>query len=455
MTQSLWCHRVLLEDGWHEDVALSLDPNGVIREIEPRRRLPTDECLDGVVVPGMPNLHSHGFQRAIAGLGGSRQSRHDSFWSWRERMYRTAKRITPQQLSDCMGGVYLSMLKAGYTSCAEFHYLHHDVDGRPYDDPAELGRRVVAAASQAGIGLTLLPVLYCRSGFDSAEVTPEQRRFAHTPERFIQLVQAYEKLVEQNPLLHIGFAPHSLRAVSETDLGETLPYLMQPGRPVHMHIAEQPLEVEDCQRHLGARPVQWLADHVSLDSRWCLVHATHTTATELDTMAVAGVTVGLCPTTEADLGDGFFAAEAWRDHGGSFGIGSDSNLRIDPAEELRLLESGQRLRTGLRNVLASEHLSCGRYLYQAACEGGGRALGRKVGVIQKGFRADLVTLDDQHPLLAGLQGDTLLDSYVFAGGADLIHSVYVAGKCLVNQGRHRDDEQIEQRFSSCMQALRQ
>ena len=444
--RSIWCGKALLEDGWHEQTILSLDESGRITGLTAGPSGSADERLRGVVIPGMPNLHCHSFQYLMAGLTGAKGAHDDSFWSWRKAMYRLAGQVTPDQIEACAGWLYLEMLRKGYTACAEFHYLHHDPQANPYANPAETGARVVAAADVCGLGLTLLPVLYCRSGFGADGPEPEQRRFIHTPESFAALVDACRDMLGGRPLFNLGLAPHSLRAVSRRELLWLLETCWQPGMPFHIHIAEQRSEVEQCVHHLGARPIAWLLEHCPVDPHWCLVHATHSTREELAGMAERGAVAGLCPTTEADLGDGFFEAKVWQGLGGSFGIGSDSNVRVSPTEELRMLEYGARLRGGSRNVLADHDRSCGRLLYESACVGGGVALGQPVGKIAPGYRADLVVLDDEHPMLQGVPGDAVLDSYVFAGTEDMIRSVHVAGREVLDRGRHRQEDHLQRRF---------
>ena len=450
----LYCARVLLADGWQRNISLHIDDHGMISDVSFKRAAEPAQTIQGPVIPGMPNLHSHGFQRLIAGLTGRRAACEDSFWTWRESMYRMTERITPEQLQGCLGGVYLHMLRNGYTACAEFHYLHHAPGGQTYQNPAEMSERVMAAAQETGIGLTHLPVLYCRSGFGAETVNEQQLRFYNGLDAYLSLLDACGALIHDKDTCRLGLAPHSLRAVDGETLGALIGAAWEPGVPVHIHIAEQPLETEDCLAHTSARPVEWLTAKFDVGPDWCLVHATHMSSQELVAAAGCGAVAGLCPTTEADLGDGFFAAREWIDAGGVFGVGSDSNLRISPMEELRLLEFGERLRSGQRNVLADEDRSCGRFLYEHACAGGAQALGQPVGRIAPGLRADLVELDGSDPRLVGLSGDELLDTYVFTGDSSMIRSVYVAGDCLLDQGHHRGEEDLERSFARTMRELR-
>lgn len=452
MSHTIHCDRALLENGWDRDVLVTVDDSGLIVGVTRAPAESADEQLSGLVIPGMPNLHSHGFQALMRGLSGRRSPSGDSFWSWREHMYRLAARLDPDQLRATMGLLYAEMLESGYTSCAEFHYLHHAPDGGAYDDPASMSHAVIDAAQAAGIGLTHLPVLYTRSGFGAAEVNPGQIRFRHTVDSFMDLLQAVRARAVESPLVVAGIAPHSLRAVSRVQLDALLPEAR--GMPVHLHIAEQPLEVAECEANLGARPLTWLLDHCPVGPDWCLVHATHITSAEAQRASVTLAVAGLCPTTEADLGDGIFSADAWIPQGGRFGVGSDSNLRVSPREELRLLEFTQRLASGGRNLLADAERSCGRFLYERAATGGAQALGQPVGRIAVGCRADLVELDRAHPLLQRLDGDACLDTYIFGGDRDMIRSVRVAGRLRVEGGRHLERDELAPAGQRVMAELR-
>lgn len=312
---------------------------------------------------------------------------------------------------------------------------------------------LLAAADATGMALTLLPVLYCRSRFGAQTVSDHQKRFFNTPEGFMELLLDCARQIAHHPRHRLGWAPHSLRAVSGDQLATVLNAEPARGLPLHIHVAEQTAEVDECLSHYGARPVQLLLDRYPVDSHWCLVHATHMHETELRAAARSGAIAGLCPTTEADLGDGFFDAGQWLASGGKFGIGSDSNLRISVSEELRLLEFGCRLRTQQRNVLADEGRSCGRSLFQRAAEGGAEALGQPVGRIEIGCRADLVELDSRHVLLADRGKDTVLDSWVFAGGQSMVRSVWVGGELRVVDGRHLAKDEIEKPFRRAMREL--
>ncbi|NND45068.1 MAG: formimidoylglutamate deiminase [Xanthomonadales bacterium] len=451
--RGIWCAKALLPGGWCESVRLVLTADGVIRSVVEAPAAQGDVVLPGITIPGMPNAHSHGFQRLMTGLTGQLREGGDSFWGWRNTMYTLANRISPEQLADCMAFVYMEMLLAGYTSCVEFHYLHHQPDGRAYGQAAEMSLRVLAAADAAGISVTLAPVLYQVSGFGAAGPEAHQRRFSQSLDAYLALLDDCRHQLEGRPLHRLGVAPHSLRAVPLDALRALTGALPENDTPIHIHVAEQPAEVEACLEAHGARPVELLLDRVGLDRRWCLVHATHVTADECTRAARSGAVAGVCPSTEADLGDGFFGTPAWLDAGGRLAIGSDSNLRISPSEELRLLEFAARLRTGTRQVLRSPEQACGRFLYEHAAHGGAQALGQAVGQLDTGHRADLVELDAEHPLLVGRSQDEWLESYVFGGHEGMIRSVFVGGEQRVAEGRHPAEAALRERFASVTRAL--
>jgi formimidoylglutamate deiminase len=400
----------------------------------------------------MPNLHSHAFQYLLAGRTGHRGTNEDSFWTWRNLMYRLVEQMQPGQFEAVTAWCYLQLLKGGYTSVAEFHYVHNSKNGTPYADRAEMAKRVVSAAAQSGIGLTLLPVLYCYSDFGEQPLQPKQKVFANNLDTYLEILEQVRKNAEPGNPLYCGVAPHSLRAVSEPLLQELLTAL-PAGQPWHIHIAEQRDEVEACMRFYGKRPVDWLLEHFPVDKHWCLVHATHMTDTELQRAAASGAVAGLCPTTESDLGDGIFAAVDWQGAGGAWGIGSDSNLRTTVAEELRLLEFTQRLRDQQRNLMAGIDASVGDSLFDAALSGGARVVGQPVGRLEPGYRADLVQLDNNHPLLSGGGFDGILDRYIFANSEQMIRRVLVAGEIVIDDGRHRHEDTIRKAFDAVVAAL--
>jgi formimidoylglutamate deiminase len=410
------------------------------------------ESIGQWVLPGMPNLHSHAFQRAMAGLAERKGRVDDSFWSWRETMYAFAARIGPDELQAIAAQLYVEMLKAGYTRVCEFHYLHHQPDGTPYAQPEAMSLALIEAAREAGIGLTLLPVLYISGGFDGRALSARQRRFGHAVDAYLRLLESLRG--QQGDDLRVGIALHSLRAVPEAALREVLSSELAQSEPIHIHIAEQVGEVQDCLATRGARPVEWLFDHAGVDARWCLVHATHLTEAETVQLARSGAVAGLCPTTEANLGDGLFPLAAYRDAGGTLGIGSDSHISISPVEELRWLEYGQRLSTRHRNIAARhEGESVGETLWRAALRGGTQASGLPVGALQPGARADLIVLDDSSPLLAARDERAVLDSFLFAGNTPLVRDVMVGGRWQVRGFQHRDEARIAARYRATVAAL--
>ena len=455
---SLHAPRALLPSGWARDVRVSVSSRGHIAGVDshapPRDG---DQVLrDQVLLPAPGNLHSHAFQRALAGrTQAASDAGQDSFWSWRRAMYRFVDRLTPDLVEAITAQAQAEMLEAGFAAVAEFHYLHHGVAGAGYDDPAETSCRVMAAALESGIGLTLLPVLYSASGADGRPPTPRQRRFACDVDRFEGLWTRAADALRSGPAdWRLGVAAHSLRAVPPGGLAA----LLEAHRdgPIHLHIAEQIAEVDEVRAALGTTPVAWLLDHHEVDQRWCLVHATHMTDIECDRLAASGAVAGLCPITEADLGDGLFPARRFLAAGGEFGVGSDSNVSISLAGELQLLEYGQRLATRERNVLCQAPRSTARTLFDVACAGGARALGRDSGAIEVGRVADLLTLDASPagPLaLDHLAGDELLDGWVFSTRAGAVSEVWSAGRHLVRGGRHVARDAIAARYRRAVARL--
>ncbi|MEP6784407.1 MAG: formimidoylglutamate deiminase [Sphingomonadales bacterium] len=447
--QAWHVRRALLPAGWARDVRITI-ADGHIGQIAPETpERPGDVRID-IGIPAIGNLHSHAFQRAMAGLTEISGSEGDSFWSWRSLMYRFVDRISPDMMEAIAAYAYIEMLEAGFCHVGEFHYLHHDLDGRGYADPAEMASRISAAATASGIGLTLLPVFYAQGGFGAQAPSDAQRRFLNDPDGYARIVEGCRAATHGRPDQSVGIAPHSLRAVTPDQLAAILP--LAHGAPVHIHIAEQLREVEDCLAWSGARPVQWLLDNADVDDRWCLVHATHIDDDELAAIVRTGAVVGLCPITEANLGDGIFPASAFVRAGGRYGIGSDSNVRIDLTEELRLLEYGQRLHARGRNMLAAPGLSTGRSLLGAACEGGARALGVAGGLVA-GASADIVTLRQDDSGFVGRAGDALLDTLIFARGQAGIADAWRGGKRLVVDGRHIGRDAIEARYRQALTEL--
>jgi formimidoylglutamate deiminase len=445
---ALFAAHAWLPGGWRRNVLLEWDAAGTLLRVTPD--LPQAPAgvaqAAGPLVPGMPNLHSHAFQRAMAGLTEYRGKPADSFWSWRDLMYRFAARLTPDELGAVARWLYVEMLKAGYTSVCEFHYVHHAAGGQAYGNRAELALRVVDAAAETGIGMTMLPVLYQHSGFGAQAPRDDQRRFINTPEQLLAIIETLRRERPEQGMLRHGVAPHSLRAVSQASLRTLLDGLdaLAPGAPVHIHIAEQTAEVEACVATEGARPVQWLFDRFEVNQRWCLVHATHIDAQETALLARSGAVAGLCLTTEANLGDGLFPAHDYLEQQGVFGVGSDSHIGVDWRAELRLLEYGQRLARRQRNVLASaQRAQVADRLFEAALAGGARATGRAVGALEAGARADWLVLDPEHPHLAQHGSATWLSSVVFCEqGETPILDVYVGGTRIVEGRRHRDEARL-------------
>jgi formimidoylglutamate deiminase len=451
LSRELFFEQALLPSGWARNVRLTV-ADGTIRAVCPSARRDGAELMRGIAVPGLPNLHSHAFQRGMAGLAECRGPGADSFWTWREVMYRFLDRLTPDQVETIAAFAYLEMLEAGFTAVGEFHYLHHDVDGAPYGDIGEMAARISAAAAETGIGLTLLPSFYGYGGFGARTPAPGQRRFFNDPDRFLRLLARTREIAAQVPGARLGIAPHSLRAVTP----ETLQIVCEalPAGPIHIHAAEQTREVDECVTALGARPVEWLLDHAEVDKRWCVIHATHSTEREISALASSGAVAGLCPLTEASLGDGIFNAVGYVGADGRFGIGTDSNIQIDAGAELRQLEYGQRLTRRARNVLAVQAgQSTGRRLVEAALAGGAQALQRPIGALAAGLRADIVLLDGEHPDFACRHGDQWLDAWIFVAGRAAVSSVLIGGDLVVEAGRHRLRPTIEARYKRAVATL--
>lgn len=450
---AFFAERALLPNGWANDVRLEVDAAGVLTHVQAGSHADGAERLGGPLLPGMPNLHSHAFQRAMAGLAEVAGNPNDSFWTWRDLMYRLVGKISPDQLGIIARQLYIEMLKAGYTSVAEFHYVHHDTDGAPYADPAELALRISQAASAAGIGLTLLPVLYSHSGFGGQAPNDGQRRFINSTENYLSLQSRLQPLLAGRPNQALGLCFHSLRAVTPGQIHEVLA-ASDRDCPVHIHIAEQQKEVDDCLSWSGARPLQWLYENVEVDQRWCLVHATHADAREVSLMSRSRAIAGLCLTTEANLGDGIFPAVDFLAQGGRLGIGSDSHVSLSVVEELRWLEYGQRLRDQRRNRLyRPDQPMVGRTLFDGALEGGAQALGQPVGTLDVGKRADWLVLDGNDPYLATASGDGILNRWLFAGGDRQVRDVMVGGQWVVRDGHHAEEEESARAFTQVLREL--
>ncbi|MCB5174186.1 formimidoylglutamate deiminase [Microvirga lenta] len=449
--QRLLLDHALLPGGWARDVAVDVE-NGTFAAVRPDSSSEGRERITGIALPGLPNLHSHTFQRGMAGLAETRGPEGDSFWTWRQVMYRFLGNLTPENVEAIAAHAMMEMLEAGFTALAEFHYLHHGTDGRAYDNPAELAERIAAAAAATGMGLTLLPVFYAQGGFGGVPPGEGQRRFISDVAMYERLVRGARRAVAGLDDARVGIAPHSLRAVTPHSLREILSTTTEG--PIHIHIAEQVKEVEDCLAWSGQRPVAWLLDHAAVDARWCLIHATHLDESETRNLAATRAVAGLCPLTEANLGDGIFEGVGFLQAGGRFGVGSDSNVEISASGELKQFEYSQRLKYRARNILAQhEGQSTGGVLYRGALEGGAAALNRRIGAIEEGCRADVVVLDAAHPDLAALSGDRWLDAYIFVAGKTAIDRVIVGGKEVVVNGRHHARESIVARYTSAMRQV--
>lgn len=450
-TETIHAAQALLASGWARNVTVRID-GGRIASVTPDT-VPSGRRV-GVLLPAPVNLHSHTFQRAMAGMTETRGATSDSFWTWRQRMYAFLDHLTPEDVEAIAAHAMVEMAEAGYAAVAEFHYLHHQAGGVAYDDLAELSGRIAAAADQTGLGLALLPVLYQQGGCDGRALGAGQVRFGNDTDRFARLWQgAAGHLAHLPPDTRLGVAPHSLRAVSQEGLAAALALVPQDA-PVHMHLAEQMAEVDEVRSHLGARPVEWVLANTGVGPRWCLIHCTQMESHETAGLAASGAVAGLCPVTEANLGDGIFDGVGWQAGGGAFGVGTDSNVQITLGGELRLYEYSQRLKHRGRAMLAAPDRSTGRVLWDGAAQGGAQAAGRAAGAIEAGLWADLVALDGDHLALDGRQGDEVLDAAIFATDAGLVTDLWSAGRHIVQAGRHIARERIEARFRATMRRLR-
>ncbi|QIG47530.1 formimidoylglutamate deiminase [Nordella sp. HKS 07] len=447
----------LLPSGWQTDVVLTVDAQGLIETVETGNSDKTITTLTGFAIPAVPNVHSHAHQRLMTGLAEVAGPGADSFWTWREVMYGFALKLSPEDLQAVAAQLYVETLKSGSTVIGEFQYLHHQPDGSAYAEPAELTLRCLAAAEEAGIAITLLPTLYAYGGFGGQAPTPGQRRFFNGAERYLDILATLQKAIKDKPLHRLGISPHSLRAVTKELLSDVIAGLDRMGKkdaPIHIHVAEQTKEVDDCLAWSGARPVQYLIDNFDLSSRWCGIHATHMTADETERMATSGMIAGLCPTTEANLGDGIFPADRFLKGRGAIAIGSDSHISVSPAEDLRQLEYSQRLRDRTRNALAAgPGQSTGRTLLDQVLAGGAQSMTQPVGALKVGLRADIAVLDEEHPALIGRSGDKVIDSWIFSGGNPCVRDVFVAGRQVVEAGRHIHEDAIKKNFRAAVKRL--
>ena len=430
----IFASKILTSSGWKENITVEINADGHIE------KLGTDtkeyDHHVGCLLPAPVNAHSHSFQRAMSGLTEYRgPNPKDSFWTWRKLMFKFLKQLDPDIVEAIAAFVQMEMLEAGFSTNVEFHYLHHSESGRPYDDIAEMSQRIISAANQSGIGLTLLPVFYQYGGCDLRALEDGQRRFGNNLDQFQTLFQRVSKILETSPPdTFLGLAPHSLRAVDPKDLIELVNIAEK--KPIHMHLAEQVAEVDEVKEFLGARPVEWVMENLDISNQWCMIHCTQMEPHEVKMLAKTQAVAGLCPITESSLGDGIFEGANWMSNNGNIAIGSDSNVRISLSEELRTLEYSQRLRDRSRAVLANSHQSTGRRLFEGICKGGAQAAGRKTGLIKEGYLADLLALNTNHVDLERHKEDTLLDSYIFSGDDRMISDVWSAGRHLVKDGEH-------------------
>lgn len=446
--KTIHAKHALLPDGWADNVVITIGDDGRIASVDTVAAGTATNA--GIVLPAPVNAHSHAFQRAMAGLTERRGADpRDSFWTWRQLMYRFMDRLMPDHLQAITAFVQMEMLEAGYATSVEFHYVHHQPGGTPYDNIAEMSEQIASAAATSGIGLCLLPVHYQFGGSDGRALGPGQVRFGNDRDRFHRLHDAAGQALKALPVdSTLGVAAHSLRAVSRKDL-KTLGERFAEG-PIHLHLAEQTAEVDEVRAEWDARPVEWVLDNLDVDERWCLIHLTQMQQHETEALARTGAIAGLCPVTESNLGDGIFDGNRWLDHGGRVAIGSDSNVRITLAEELRTLDYSQRLRDGTRAALATAEHSTGRRLYDAMLQGGVHAAGRETGTIEPGKWADLLALDDSSIHFAGRSGDSLLDSWIFAGDDRLVTDVWSAGRHMVRNGSHIDHAGIEAAYRKAL-----
>lgn len=444
----LWFETALLPGGWARHVRVETD-GGCIARIETDAPPMASDERHAVAIPGLANVHSHAFQRGMAGLAERRGPAADDFWTWREVMYRFLDRLMPEDVHAIAALAYVEMLERGFTRVGEFHYLHHDASGKPYADLAAMARAIVTAAKDSGIGLTLLPVFYAHGNFGAVTPVSGQRRFLSDIDSFARLFESCRAAISDLPDANIGVAPHSLRAVSPDELPEVA--ALAPAGPVHIHAAEQVKEVNDCIAWSGARPVDWLLDHAGVNASWTLIHATHMTKQEASRLAETRAVAGICPITEANLGDGVFPAEDYLARNGRFALGTDSNVQIDAAAELRALEYAQRLTRLARNLWTSNpDTSTGAALFEGALAGGAQSLGIASGM-REGASADILTLDPDDPTLCGRSGNTILDSWIFAGAK--IACVWRRGERVVSAGRHHARTLVEDRYRRVLQRL--
>lgn len=450
-SQKLHFSSALTATSWADDVVIDIDSDGMIEKVETKANGGTS--IKGVALPAVPNVHSHAHQRFMMGLAERAGPGADSFWTWREIMYGFALRLAPEDLEAVAAQLYVEMLKAGFSVVGEFQYLHHQPDGTPYDNPAEMSLRCLTAAEQAGIAITILPTFYAYGGLGGKAPTEGQRRFINNTDRFLRIYKELQPVTAGHALRRLGVSPHSLRAIAPRPLQEIIDSI-ESNSPIHIHVAEQIKEVDACVAFIGHRPVAMLLKHFDVSDRWTVIHATHMTLDETTRLAESSAIVGLCPTTEANLGDGIFPAVDYLKAGGFISIGSDSHISVSPADDIRQLEYSQRLRDRTRNALASgPGQSTGRTLFDAILKGGAKSVVQPVGAIAPGHRADIVVLDDEHPSLIGRAGDALLDTWIFSSGNACVKDVFVAGEHLVQDRHHIREEEVERVFRAAVKRL--
>jgi formimidoylglutamate deiminase len=454
---TLFARDALLPGGWARDVLLEWDERGVLTRVQPMRAQGAAPLAGGPLLPGMSNVHSHAFQRAMAGLAELRGHPTDDFWTWREEMYRLVTHVTPEDLEAIATYLYVEMLEHGYTAVGEFHYLHHDRDGKPFADRAEMSNRIINAGQASGIALTLMPVLYAHGGFGHKPLAPAQKRFGGDAQFVASLVSELRGFHLPHPTLRFGVAPHSVRAVDALLLTELvdLATRMDATMPIHMHVSEQTGEVADCVATHGTTPLDWIADLVPIDAHWCFIHATHLTHLEMRRLEASGAAAGLCPVTEANLGDGIFEFDRWFEANAPWCIGGDSHVSVSPFEELRALEYSQRLRQRVRNVAASEEApDVAANLWRQAAQGGARALRQECGALEAGRRADFVVLDGADTDFEALAASAMLGVAMFAGNSNRVRDVFMGGEPVVTQGRHGRRDEAAEGYRAALRRLR-
>lgn len=441
----------LTPEGWRDDVAVAVDAGGMIANVTADTK--EGRHIKGIAIPAVPNVHSHAHQRFMLGLAERAGPGADSFWTWREVMYGFALRLGPEDLQSVAAQLYVEMLKAGFSVVGEFQYLHHQPDGTPYDNPAEMSLCCIAASEMAGIAITMLPTLYAYGGFGGQDPVEGQRRFINGADLFLDIYSRLKGACAGQALRRVGISPHSLRATTPELLRGVIDSI-DPLSPIHIHVAEQVKEVQDCLAFSGKRPVETMLDNLDIGARWTAIHATHMTEMETARLARSGAIAGLCPTTEANLGDGIFPAVGYMKANGAIAIGSDSHISVSPAEDIRMLEYSQRLKDRTRNALAAgPGQSTGRTLFEAVCKGGAQSMAQPVGAIAPGLRCDIAVLDDGHPSLIGRSRDQALDTWIFSGGNASVKDVIVGGRHVVRDRHHFDEEAIERKFRAAIRRL--